>query len=310
MRFALPMTLFLLWPVQPPVGAQAGTVIVEAPPALAGAARQIDNFNPARLEQALDRAGLAMPERVRVQLLTNDDIRTQNAAPWVVGQAAGLSNIVIFPERISTYPYDSLETVFRHEIVHLALNSAAGRGDLPRWFHEGVAVSIESDWGAADNLRLLLAAAGGPEVHEVARLFESANRPETTEAYLLAAALVDDLRSRYGPNLPGAIAADVAKGVPFDLAFQRHTGETPDEAATIAWATYRRITTWLPTITSANAIWTLILALAFLAFAVRVRQRALRRREPDDDEEPGRNPKDPKDPKHLKDLKEPNRMPR
>ncbi len=288
--FRIPHSQFLIAIVTAVVlaasaSAQTWTMIVEAPPALAGAARELERLNPAPLAQALERAGLPTPERIRVRLLTNDDLRARTVPMWIVGQASGTSDMVIFPERISSYPYGSLETVFRHEIVHLALNAAAGRGRLPRWFHEGVAVSIESDWGVADTLRLLLAAVGGPDVSEVSRLFESDNQPEAVEAYLLAAALVDAVRRRHGAAMPGAITAGVARGLSFDEAFARQTGETPDEAAAAAWATYRQVTAWLPVVTSVRAVWTLILALAFLAFVVRLKQRVVRRRQWADDEE-------------------------
>jgi hypothetical protein len=71
----------------------------------------------------------------------------------------------------------------------------------------------------------------------------------------------------------------VAEGLPFTQAFEREAGETPDAAAAHAWRTYRRWTTWLPTLASTSATWTLILILAFVAFAVRLRQRIARRRQ-------------------------------
>jgi len=297
-RFLLATVLLSVLVASPALFAQTWNLHVEAPPALAPSARAIEAIDPEPLTQALGRAGLPLPETVHVLLIANDDRRADQIAPWVVGQAFGTSDLVIFPERVSSYPYDSLETVFRHEIVHLALSSAAADGDLPRWFHEGVATSIESDWGVADNVRLLLAAAGGPDVAEVSRLFRSDNRPETATAYLLAAALVDDVRRRHGAALPGLIAGEVAEGLSFDLAFAQHTRETPDEAAAVAWATYRRLSTWLPFITSVNAVWTLILGLAFLAFAMRLRQRAVRRGQWDDEEDeerrrPGRVHEEP-----------------
>ncbi len=285
----------LLFLLSPSLSAQTWNLHVEAPPELAASARAIEQIDPAPQTQALERAGLRTPETVHVVLVANDDRRAERIAPWIVGQAFGASDLVIFPERVSSYPYDSLETVFRHEVVHLALSSAAGDGGLPRWFHEGVATSIESDWGIDDSVRLLLAAASGPDVAEVSRLFRSDSRPETTTAYLLAAALVGDVRRRHGPDLPGLIAGDVASGVPFEVAFAERAGETPDEAAATAWATYRRLSTWLPFVTGGNAVWTLILGLSFLAFVVRLRQRASRRRQWDEEERALVGPQGPHD---------------
>ena len=66
---------------------------------------------------------------------------------WIAGLAFGDRDI--FPVRVLSYPYDSIESVVRHEVVHLALNARAGRGELPRWFHEGVATSVDA--GGSDD---------------------------------------------------------------------------------------------------------------------------------------------------------------
>ncbi len=235
------------------------------------------------MAEALQQAGLELPPRVHVTLISEDDPRARDLPAWFVGVASGITDIVIFPDRVSSYPYDSLESVMRHELVHLALNARAGGHPLPRWFHEGTAVSIESGWRVGDRLRLTVAAFSGPPLDDVTRLFASDARPDTAEAYLLAAALVDDLRRAHGAALPGRVAARVAVAVPFDSAFELETGETPARAADRAWRSYRRWTTWLPLATSASAVWGLILALAFVAFFVQLSKRAQRRRQWDDE---------------------------
>ena len=80
-----------------------------------------------------------MPPRLEVALLANDDERGRDVPLWVVGLALEPALIVIFHERVLAYPYDSLESVFRHEVTHLALTARAGGRPLPRWLHEGVA---------------------------------------------------------------------------------------------------------------------------------------------------------------------------
>ena len=173
----------------------------------------------------------------------------------------------------------------RHEVVHLALSSRAGGHDLPRWFHEGVAVSVETGWNLGSDLRLLIAAGHNPGMADLARLFASDTPLGNAEAYRLATALVTDLRERHGRTAPGRIAARVARGVPFARAFELETGETSDAAAARVWAQYRRWTAWLPVVTSESALWTLILALACVAFVVRSRKRARRRRQWAEEEE-------------------------
>ena len=89
---------------------------------------------------------------------------------------------------------------------------------------------------------------------------------------------------RHGPAVVGAIAARVGSGVPFAESFERETGETPDAAASRAWAVYRRWTNWVPALTSGSAVWALILVISAAAY-VSVRRRRIRRRRAWDDEE-------------------------
>ncbi|MGE0445637.1 MAG: hypothetical protein AB7P99_10450 [Vicinamibacterales bacterium] len=254
---------------------------VSAQPPLEGLAARVRAIDTDAVDRALAGAGLALPPVVRISLVPNADPVAASAPPWVVGLAFGREDIVIFPERVGSYPYDSLESVVTHEIAHLALNVAAGGGALPRWFHEGVAVSVESGWGITGGTRLLLAAFSEPRLDDLRRLFASESQLGNADAYLLATALVEDVRERHGAAVPGAIAGRVAAGIAFPRAFELETGETPDTAAERAWAGYRRWTRWLPIVTDP---WSFIVLLALLAFAAQRRRRAERRRQWDDED--------------------------
>jgi hypothetical protein len=252
---------------------------VDAPRSLAPVADRVRHVDRQPLAGALVRAGLHMPPEIRVTLIAEDDLRARATPVWIVGLASGLHDIAIFPERIGTYPYDSLESVVWHEVVHLALAAQAGDRPLPRWFHEGVAMSVEKGWGVTSQVQLLLAAGGNPSLADLERLFNSATQPETASAYLLAAALVSDIRQRHGAAAPGAIVDRVARGAAFAEAFALETGDTPDEAAARAWQLYRRWTSWIPVVTSASSLWVGIMALAFIAFLITRRKRWRRRRQ-------------------------------
>lgn len=260
-----------------PAALGAWELSVGAPPALQATAERLRGLDTSALERELQRAGLPLPVGARVELVPEDDARARQTPRWVVGQAFPTGDVWIFPARVSTYPYDSLETVLWHEVVHLALFTAAGDGRLPRWFHEGVAVSIETGWGTTDSLRLLVAAARGPGLADISRLFRASERSESAEAYRLATALVDSLRTRHGAAVPGAIARRVADGVTFERAFVLEIGQTPDQAAAEAWAGYLTAARWLPVATHPDAVWTFILGLASLAFLVRLRRRRRKR---------------------------------
>ena len=259
------------------VGGQPLDVQVTAPAALAALGGRVEAIDRAALAAALDRAGLPVPPRVEVTLLAGDDPRARALPTWVVGRASGTRAVTILPARVGSYPYGSLEGVVWHEVAHLAINLAAGGRPVPRWFHEGVATSVERDWRLSTRLRLGLALAADPTLPGVERLFASDVQPETARAYLLAAAVVADLRVRHGADAPGDVAAGVARGLPFAEAFLARTGISPAQAAARAWAPYRQWTNWVPRLTSASAVWTLILVLAVAAFAVNRRRRARRR---------------------------------
>jgi len=257
--------------------ARADTVLVfdsASPPALVSKIRGIDL---GRLDADLEDRGLELPSRIDVALLANDDERGRDVPPWVVGLALEPAQIVIFHERVLAYPYDSLEAVFRHEVTHLALTARAGGRTLPRWLHEGVAMSVDRRWDTAGRLRLLLEMTGNPATADLTRLFASASQPATAQAYGLSAALVADIERRFGRTAPARIASRVASGVPFPLAFEQETHQTPDDAAAGAWRGYRRWTMWMSALTGEGAIWGVIVILAIVAAVVQARRRARRR---------------------------------
>ena len=256
---------------------QTYELTVDAPPALGGVAARVKAMEPAIIARALAHAGLDVPATVRIVLVDVSDPAAQGSAPWVVGSAFGTDTILIYPQRVGAYPYDSLESVVIHEMAHLALSARAAGRPLPRWFHEGVAVSVESGWGLGSQARLLVAAAREPAIDDLSALFATEELPATTTAYLLSAALVEDVRRRHGPAVPAKIAARVAAGQSFDEAFVSETRETPDQAAAIAWRVYRGLW-WLPSVTSPSAVWGAVLALASVAFLARLRRRRQRRR--------------------------------
>ncbi len=263
---------------------RAAELTIDAPPTLETAAARLRAVDASQLEADLRRAGLMLPARISVLLLPEDDPRAGGIPRWTVGLAAGEEDVVILPQRVLPYPYDSLESVFRHEVAHLALSARAGGRPLPRWFHEGVAMSVDADWDLSGQLRLLFEMLKSPGTADLARLFASNTQPDAAQAYGLSAALVTAVQRRHGAAVAGRIAGRVAEGVPFGRAFELETGEPADTAAARAWSAYRRWIAWVPALTSGTAMWAAILALAMLAYASRQRRRARQRRQWEEEE--------------------------
>jgi hypothetical protein len=256
------------------IEAGAPTTIVE----------RIHAIDLSRLGADLSRLGLQMPPRIDLELISDGDARARRTPPRIVGVSLEPDDIVIFCDRVLPYPYGSLESVFRHEVAHLALSSRARGQRLPRWLHEGVAMSVDRGWDTAGRLRLLLEMTGSPATADLARLFTSGMQPDAAQAYGLSAALVADIQRRHGAEAPGRIASRVASGIPFPQAFRLETGDTPEQAAQRAWRGYRRWTMWVSAATSEGAVWGVIVTLALLAFVAQSRRRTRRRRQWDDAE--------------------------
>jgi hypothetical protein len=276
MRFVARLALVIFLLACPPLAA-AAEIVATSPPSLRPLAARLEQIDQRPLAAALAAAGLEMPPRIDVTLVPDEDALARQTPRWIVGWAFGTRDIIIFPDRIGSYPTDSLESTFTHEVAHLALTGAAGGGDLPRWFHEGVAVFVERGWGLGSEWRLLVATAREPTIADVNRLFRSEAQLASQEAYLLATVLVEDVGRHARRDWPGAVARRVAAGTPFARAFALETGTTPDAAAVRAWESYRRWTTWLALAGDPSAVWLLILTLASVAVFVR-RRTNLRRR--------------------------------
>ncbi len=187
--------------------------------------------------------------------------------PWIAGFASGPeAPVVLFPARAAAYPYDSLEELLQHEVAHVLVDRAAGGRPVPRWLHEGIAMTAGGAWGLEDRARFTLAVAGRHAVPLAAlpRLF-AGGRAEAERAYAIAGAFTRDLLQRHGPGVTGAILAGVAAGLPFDDAFRRAVGESLPAAETAFWRRQTRWLRWLPLATSSTVLWIGVTLLALWA---------------------------------------------
>ncbi len=64
---------------------------------------------------------------------------------WGGGGAIGKDTIVIPVDRPSAFYRSDMQRVILHEMVHIALSRAYGSVRLPRWFHEGTAMTLSGD---------------------------------------------------------------------------------------------------------------------------------------------------------------------
>jgi hypothetical protein len=261
-------------------GQEAPSLAVEAPPELARQAAAVRALEKGEWASLLQLVGLAKPGRpVRVVLAPEGSHLASNVPSWVSGYAVSeLDTLVLFPDRVPSYPDRNLETLLHHEVAHLLLARAAGGKPVPRWFNAGTATVAAREWGVEDGARVALATIGrGPRsLPEVDASF-SGDGAAASRGYAVSAALVRYLLRRYGEDVVGRILVRVSRGVEFDDAVEAATGETLSGFARGYFGRETFWTTWVPFLTSSTVLWMAITALALLAIKRRrERDEALR----------------------------------
>ncbi|HVR29121.1 MAG TPA: hypothetical protein VMS86_06245 [Thermoanaerobaculia bacterium] len=257
-------------------------LLFEAPPRYQSAAERLERTAPARLGTLMDLVGLrSAGAPIQVVLAAETHPLARGVPAGIAGYAVASRDLaVLLPERVPHYPYDSLDVLFLHEVMHLLAARAAGDGGLPRWFDEGLALLASRGWSLGDRSRVVLGAVSGApgSTAELEAAFYG-GAPEVATAYALSGALVHHLVRRHGPGLVPATLERVAAGEAFDDAFASVAGVSLWEAQAGFWSRYRLWYRWMPFLTSGAALWAAVTALAVLA-GVRRRQRdaAIRRR--------------------------------
>lgn len=248
---------------------------IEAPPELRRYLARLDHLDRERLAGAMALSGLDAPgEPIRVILAPEGSPLARRVPPWVSGYAIGeLDTVVVFPTRAAAYPYDSLEELLQHEVAHVLVHRAAGGGEVPRWLHEGIAMTAGGAWDLEDTGRFGLTVARQGEV-PLARLPDlfAGGGAASARAYAVSGGFVRFLIGRHGGEVTGAILAGLADGLPFREAFRRAAGESLAEAEEAFWRRQTFWHRWMPLVTSSTVLWIGVTALAVWAIRRR-RQR-------------------------------------
>ena len=249
---------------------------VVAPPELEAAAAGLRLLDTEKLVGVMRVLGLTDAGPPLTVLLATEDSPTARQTPsWVAGYANGDTGVImIFPARTPSYPHDSMESLLHHEVTHVLVSRAAPQADIPRWFHEGLAMTLEHTWGLRDRSELAMAVVGGRRSIASLDADFHGGAASAARAYGVAGAFVRDLLGRYGPEFPARLLDSLAAGAPFDAAFLSATGVPLPEAERLFW----RESWWyrvVPFLTSSLALWMVIVLIAVSAR----RRRAARRRE-------------------------------
>ncbi len=259
-------------------GAQAPPALtIMAPAELASARSRLESFDRQPLAGIVRTVGLEQAgPPIQVVLADENSEAAREVSPWTAGYALSHSSlIVLFPARSPMYPHDTLEDVLRHEVAHVLIGRAAGGQMVPRWFHEGLAVAVERPWDLEDRSRLAWELIAGPRltVREIDGLFDGGQVAQS-RAYSLSTAFVRDIIREHGAASPAAILRLVGEGVPFDRAVAKVAGRPLGAVEDEFWNRQRVWTVWVSFLTSGDAFWLLVIAVAALAVWRRRRRSA------------------------------------
>lgn len=264
------------------VGAQTLRLDVDAPEEFDGVAERIRNYDPTPLLGTVWLSvlqGVTAP--IRVRLAPEAVARRDGVPDWIVGYAASERDlIVLFPTRTPSYPDDSLESVLRHEIAHVLIGRAARGRPLPRWFSEGLAITVERPWGLTDRTRLIWTRVidGRMSLATLDRRFGQ-GRVAAERAYAISGALVRRLIQEYGAEAPGQILSLVAVDRSFDAALRLTIGRSIRTLELEFMMSQSVVERWLPFVTSGYTLWSAVTLLALLAIWTHHRKRQARRRQ-------------------------------
>jgi len=258
---------------------------ISAPPELALVQKKLESIDPKRFSDIAQTVGLTAPgPPIQVVLAPESSEVAREMDAWIAGFAssgAGQSEmVVLFPARTPSYPNGSLEDVLRHEVAHVLIGRASAQRPIPRWFNEGLAMSVERGWRFQDEGQLIYQLAVGSQssLNDLDRMF-GGEHGEVTRAYALSGALVHDLLQRHGAATGAQILTRMNEGASFEHAFSAAIGMTPADAEAEFWQRQHTWAAWLPTLTSTTTLWLVVTALALLAIARRImKNRAIERK--------------------------------
>ena len=256
-------------------------LVVEAPAEFGGIAAQVRGFDTERLASVMTLTGTRDPgPPIRTLLLPERSVTAQDTPEWVAGFADSASDLlVLFPSRIGSYPYGTLEGVVYHEVAHVLINRAANGGRVPRWFNEGLASAAERSWGFDDRSRFTweLLVGHALTATELEALFGQGRR-EMARAYVLSEALVRDILQRHGASTAARLLNRMGNGVPFETALYATTGLTVSEHVARFWDRHAVWKRWIVLAGHPFTLWGFATFLSLVAIW-RHRRRRFRRRQ-------------------------------
>lgn len=168
----------------------------------------------------------------------------------------------------------SLAELLAHEYAHLVVAHRSGFYSVPRWFDEGVAMLVSTEWSWSDNLAMSKAAVFGDfiplrSIEKVNRFNQSQAHVAYAQSYLAVKYMLDE----YGTNVVNIFLDGIARGSSIDEALMASTGssyrEFEDEFQQYLSGHYNLVTLFTDTMYFWLALAVIVVIGAFLQYRKR-----------------------------------------
>ncbi len=191
---------------------------------------------------------------------------------WAAGMAFSSYQTVLVRADGRTASRSNLDSVFLHELAHLALSSAVDNRPLPRWFQEGFAIYQSGEWSMGRVTTLASGVLSG-RLFSLQALEESF--PESPAdiqlAYAQSIDFVSYLLGRYGKGKFHKLIDYLGRGWTFVNAMEEAYDQGIFKIESDWHADLKMRFTWIPVITGTATLW-LIATLALVAAWIRKRK--------------------------------------
>ncbi len=249
---ALALLVAPLAPATPPEGALGvpedhpvpAVRVVAAAPAWEAVSRQIARAAPAVVAQVAARLDLPPPPEMLI-VVTGDPPRSaadeqrlglSGVPPWAAGIAeASSGRIVLFVRQAAAYPHRDTNGLLAHEVTHVLLEASVPRGvRIPRWYHEGLALSSERATSLEDALELAWSLAWSRPLPLLALEDDwPVGEADARAAYAQALSMVTMAERTAPPGGARRLVTRLRAGEPFDRAFTIAYGLDPEVLASL-----------------------------------------------------------------------------
>ena len=260
-----------------------GDITVVYRPGVARPAARVLEVAASRSRGVARDAGLVELGPVVIYVASTDEefrALTYGGVPdWGAGCAFPERGVVVLRNPVAAPDPLRMEDVIVHELGHIAAGRVLKQVHVPRWFHEGIAMTLAGEWRLPRSSALAAASASGDLIplDELAVAFP-VGAADAMLAYSESFYALRFLMEEAGPATPAEILSAIAVAGSFEAGLRVLSGRTLEDFERDALASFEGRFGWGVFLTRWNVMFGVVTLFALIGGAARiVRSRRLLR---------------------------------